>query len=134
VASKEIRIRIYLALNHTIVEQGNALDYLILFEDDAVPSPNATWPSVGEPNTLDSMIDEREHVRGIGLVLGGSMFKDFNTNEAMTKAALNFGGIVAGGWGTGAFGLVLPRSSCALFYKAWPTRSKLDDFRARIRR
>lgn len=84
---------------------------------DAVPSPNATWPSVGGPNTLDSMIDDLERVSGTGLALGGSKFKDFNTDEDRTKAAKHCGGIVAGGWGTGALGLVLPRSSVRFIFQ-----------------
>jgi len=107
----------YLALNHALVDQGNAFDYLILFEDDAVPSPNATWPSVGGPNSLDSMVDDLERVRGTGLALGGHMFKGFNGDEARMKAVRHFGGVVSATWGTGSFALVLPQSSVRFFFQ-----------------
>lgn len=107
----------YLALNHALVDQGSAFDYLILFEDDAVPSPNATWPSVGGPNTLDSMIDDLERVRGTGLVLGGHMFRGFNADEARVKAVREFGGVVSADWGTGSFAMILPRSSVRFFFQ-----------------
>lgn len=107
----------FMALNHAIVDQHGAFDYLILFEDDAIPSPNATWPSIGEPNTLDTLLDDLERVRGSGLVLGGSMFRGFDKDEAERKASHGFGGIVAAEWATGSFAIVLPRDSVRFVYQ-----------------
>lgn len=107
----------YMALNHAIVDQSSAFDYLILFEDDALPSPNATWPSANGPNTLDSMIDDFERVGGSALFLGGHMFKGFDREEARRASLREFGGVVPANWGTGSFAVVLPQTSAQFFFQ-----------------
>lgn len=98
-----------MALEYALRAFGDDFDYMLLFEDDAVPHVNATWPGVGGPNHLDEHLDQLERVNGAALFLGGSTFKGYDPETVMRLAAAPLGGVVRATMGDGVYAYALPR-------------------------
>eukprot|EP00397_Hematodinium_sp_SG-2012_P051606 GEMP01060551.1.p1 GENE.GEMP01060551.1~~GEMP01060551.1.p1 ORF type:complete len:247 (+),score=57.05 GEMP01060551.1:297-1037(+) len=55
-------------------------DYLLLFEDDALPFAGTTWPNVAD-NNFDVQLDQLEAKNGSGMLLGCHSVKGFDREK-----------------------------------------------------
>lgn len=98
-----------MALDYIASTFGDGYDYAMVFEDDAIPHANTTWPGIDGPNHLDKRLDDLEERRGAGLFLGGSTFRGWDPSAVIGPAAAPLGGIVRAQAGYGSFAYVLSR-------------------------
>lgn len=91
-------------------------DYLLLFEDDAVPFENTTWPN--KPgNDLERRLEQLEQVDGTALLLGGHTFKQYDVKKTRAVAAREGGGIVRVGAAWGSYGMIFRRKYLVQYLK-----------------
>lgn len=108
----------FMALHQVLsAKDGACFDYILLFEDDAVPNAGTTWPSVGGPNHLDKRLDDLERVRGEGIVLGGHGFTGWKASDVDGPRTHPLGGIVAADCGWGSYAFLLSLSGARLVYE-----------------
>ena len=86
-------------------------DYLIIFEDDAVPFRGITWPTT-EANDLDLRLDRLEKEEIMALVLGGHSFRSCADADPKEESALS-NGMTQISHFQGFYGVVLPRRTVA---------------------
>ena len=82
-------------------------DFLLIFEDDAMPFNGTTWPACGKKNDLDTKLDDLEAVGGTALVLGGHHFKEIDRLDAAAAASKPNGGITSASSAYGAYGFIM---------------------------
>lgn len=87
---------------------GGEFDYLLVFEDDAIPHENTTWPCKNRPNDLDSRLDLLEEMNGGGLLLGGHTVKGYD-QSVLTQVLRKGWGIIRVHKTFGCFGMAIPK-------------------------
>ena len=108
----------FMALQQVLSSKETAcFDYILLFEDDAVPNAGTTWPGVGGPNHLDKRLDDLERVRGSAIVLGGHGFTGWKVSDIDAPRAHPLGGIVAATCGWGSYAFLLSHSGARVVYE-----------------
>eukprot|EP00963_Diacronema_lutheri_P000035 scaffold1_cov375-Pavlova_lutheri.AAC.35 len=85
------------------IDYSGKFDYLLVFEDDALPFAKVTWPPIRN-NDLEKRLDLLEKANGGGLVLGGHRFQGYNK----TNIKENVQGITQGFNGYGSYAFVVP--------------------------
>lgn len=103
---------------------GLEYDYLLLFEDDALPFANTEWPS--HPNSVfETHLGELERRNGTMLQIGGHCFKWKSRNDHPMP-------YIAHAWfGWGAYAVVIPRKVVPLLesklFGVLETKSKSEN-------
>ena len=87
-------------------------DFHLVFEDDAMPFKESTWPALSKVNHLDARLDDLVAAGGIILILGGNFF-NYNIDDAAAAAGQPQGGILHAGHGDGSYGYVYECSAMA---------------------
>lgn len=116
--SKELRgmgnmVGHYFAIQHALSAYGSSFDYLIVFEDDAIPHENSTWPGSGGPNELDAQLDALERKNGSALFLGGHTIRGYQPRDVDAARAAALGGVVRADTGYGSYAYVLTWKAAA---------------------
>lgn len=105
-----VAVGYFLALTESLTylqARNETCDYHLMFEDDALPFNETTWPSHGKHNSLDSRLDELTVRRGTAMLLGGHDFIGVNKTDAELLASRVHGGITHASMAFGAYALVL---------------------------
>lgn len=108
-------VGIYMALVDVLAR--DEFDYLLCFEDDALPFNFTSWPRLGRVNHLDAHIGELERLNGSALILGGHDFVGYDPTAARNKALMLYGGIVPVRAGLGSYAYLLRRDAARVYMK-----------------
>ena len=96
---------VYLAIADSMryLEAHNeTCDFHLVFEDDAMPFKDNTWPPSSKDNHLDARLDDLVSAGGTFVILGGNI-RNYNISEAATAAQRPQGGILHAGHADGAY-------------------------------
>ena len=85
-------------------------DFHLVFEDDAMPFKDKTWPPSSKDNHLDARLDDLVSAGGTFMILGGNIY-NYNISEAATAAQRPRGGILHAGHADGAYAYVFDCSA-----------------------
>ena len=88
-------------------------DYQLMFEDDAIPFRNATWPWSSARNNLDTMLDGLIAAGGNFMVMGGTAPFRYKIDDAVTLAEQPQGGALHVGHVDGAYAYIFECSAMA---------------------
>jgi hypothetical protein len=107
------------------LQETDTYDYLIIFEDDAVPFNITTWPSLSASD-LDIRLDILEDKRGSVLFLGGHDFKGYDSSS-IDKSHPR--GIIHATYGLGSYAVVIPRYEVSAYLECFASiiESKTDE-------
>lgn len=113
-----------LASYYTLLQEAVDMDfdYMIVFEDDAIPFDGVSWPNES-PNDLDDMLDKLEQRRGTGLFLGGHEFKNVKREQIQAELPQ---GIVQATSGFGSYAVVIPKRYIEYFTSAFGKLLSMD--------
>lgn len=103
----------YLAIANSLrylQAHNKTCDFHMVFEDDATPFREATWPGASSHNHLDARLDDLLAAGGNFMVLGGNV-NNYNITDAALAARQPRGGILHAGHADGSYAYVFQCSA-----------------------